>query len=423
MKKNKILAMLLALAASICLWVYAVTVINPDDTTTISGISIVFEGTSDLEKRGLMVTGGENSKVSVKLKGTRADLKELNNDTVVAVVNLSRITEVGEHDVSWSLEFPANVASGDISIESRSPGTTISLTVSEIREPTFEIELDYPITTAEGYWTQEALASLTPQSVTVKGPAEEVSLIDQVVIRPAQKEPAVETVEEMLTPVYLDADGNELTLSSHCTVSTESVELVQPVYNSKDVELKVQFKEGGGLTAADVDCRVSPSKITVTGDPEVLAEVPDYLYITQVDLSTFNDDSIPQVLMEAVNAMLPDGVTNRSSRTTVDMVIEIHDSIAVKEFTISTADIIRTDNLEGLGLAEGEVVITVRGRMVNLNALKAADIRIYADLSRNYDDETGLVTLTVELPENSPLGVILGPYTAQVVAVTADPKT
>ena len=102
MKKNKILAMLLALAASICLWVYAVTVINPDDTTTISGISIVFEGTSDLEKRGLMVTGGENSKVSVKLKGTRADLKELNNDTVVAVVNLSRITEVGEHDVSWS---------------------------------------------------------------------------------------------------------------------------------------------------------------------------------------------------------------------------------------------------------------------------------------------------------------------------------
>lgn len=423
MKKNKILAMLLALAASICLWVYAVTVINPDDTATIGGISLALEGTSDLEKRGLMVTGGENAKVGVKLKGTRADLKELNNDTLVAVVSLSRITEAGQHDVTWTLEYPGNVASGDISIESRSPGTTISLTVSEIRERTFEIELDYPVTTAEGYWTQEALASLTPQSVTVKGPAEEVSLINQVVIRPAREEPVAETVEETLALIYLDADGNELTLSSYCTVSTESVELVQPVYNSKDVELKVQFKEGGGLTASDVDCRVSPSKITVTGDPEVLAEVPDYLYITQVDLSTFTGDTIPQILMENVNEMLPDGVINRSGRTTVDTVIEIRDSIAVKEFTISTADITRTDNLEGLGLAEGEVVITVRGRTVNLNALKVSDIRIYADLSRNYDDETGLVTLTVELPENSPLGVILGPYTAQVIAVTVEPET
>ena len=56
MKKSKIPAMLLALVASICLWVYAVTVVNPEDTSSISGIPIVFEGSSDLEKRGLMVT-------------------------------------------------------------------------------------------------------------------------------------------------------------------------------------------------------------------------------------------------------------------------------------------------------------------------------------------------------------------------------
>ena len=44
MQKHKILAFLLALIVSICLWFYAVTVVNPDDSTTINGISVQFEG-------------------------------------------------------------------------------------------------------------------------------------------------------------------------------------------------------------------------------------------------------------------------------------------------------------------------------------------------------------------------------------------
>ncbi|MBQ7871668.1 MAG: hypothetical protein IJ357_05955 [Oscillospiraceae bacterium] len=421
MKKSKIPAMLLALVASICLWVYAVTVVNPEDTSSISGIPIVFEGSSDLEKRGLMVTGGENSKVSVKLKGTRADLKELSNDTLVAVVNLSRITEAGEHDVSWSLEYPGNVASGDISTESRSGN--IHLSISEIRERSFELELDYSVIAAEDHWTREDLASLTPQSVTVKGPAEEVGLIDKVVVRPQQTEPATDTVEEILTPVYLDAEGNEMTLSSYCAVSAESVELVLPVYHSKEVELQVEFVAGGGLTAEDVDCRISPSKITVTGDPEALEKVPDRLYIDRVELASYIDEGVPQIMMEDINEMLPEGVTNRSTRTTVDTVLEISSTIVTKEFTIPMDQILRKDTLEGFGLAEGEVRITIRGRSVQMNALGTDDIKVYADLNRNYDPETGLVTLTVELPEGSPLGVILGPYTAQVIEVPAEPET
>ncbi len=418
MKKSKIPAMLLALVASICLWVYAVTVVNPEDTSTINGIPIVFEGSSDLEKRGLMVTGGENSRVSVKLKGTRADLKELDNDTLVAVVNLSRITEAGEHDVSWSLEFPGSVASGDISTESRSGN--IHLNISQIRERSFELELDYTVSTAENYWTREELASLTPQSITVKGPAEEVSQIERVLVRPQQKEPALETLEELLTPVYLDAQGNELTLSGYCTVSAESVELVLPVYHSREVELKVAFENGGGLTEADLECRVSPSRITVTGDPAALQELPSVIYIATVDLADYFDDGVPQIMMEEITQMLPEGTTNRSSRTTVDTVIEINTNIVMKEFTIPTDRIIRKDSNESLTLADDEIRITLRGRSVHMNALSADSIRLYADLSRDYDETSGLVRLTVELPENSPLGVVMGPYTARVIRSTAD---
>ena len=90
MQKSKILAFLLALVVSIVLWFYAVTVVNPDDTITISGISVQFEGTEALTSQGLMLTGGDSTKVSIKVSGRRSDLKELNNETVTAIADVTR---------------------------------------------------------------------------------------------------------------------------------------------------------------------------------------------------------------------------------------------------------------------------------------------------------------------------------------------
>ena len=82
MQKHKILAFLLALVVSIGLWVYAVTVVNPNDTTRISDIRVRINGTSELTSNGLMLTGGENQTVSVEVAGRRSDLKELNSTSL-----------------------------------------------------------------------------------------------------------------------------------------------------------------------------------------------------------------------------------------------------------------------------------------------------------------------------------------------------
>ena len=103
MQKSKILAFLLALVVSIVLWFYAVTVVNPDDTITISGISVQFEGTEALTSQGLMLTGGDSTKVSIKVSGRRSDLKELNNETVTAIADVTRIAASGSYQLSWSV--------------------------------------------------------------------------------------------------------------------------------------------------------------------------------------------------------------------------------------------------------------------------------------------------------------------------------
>ena len=67
MQKHKILSFLLALVVSIGLWVYAVTVVNPDDTTYIRDVRVRIVGTNELRSDNLMLTGGEAQTVNVEI--------------------------------------------------------------------------------------------------------------------------------------------------------------------------------------------------------------------------------------------------------------------------------------------------------------------------------------------------------------------
>ena len=98
MQKHKPLAFLLALLVSIGLWVYAVTVVNPNDTTRISDIKVRVIGTGELESNNLMLTGGENQTVNVEIAGRRSDLKELNSSSLEAIADVSNIDRAGSYE-------------------------------------------------------------------------------------------------------------------------------------------------------------------------------------------------------------------------------------------------------------------------------------------------------------------------------------
>ena len=50
MKKSKLITMAISLFAAICLWIYVVTVVNPDGSTTISNIPVTFSGADVLRE-------------------------------------------------------------------------------------------------------------------------------------------------------------------------------------------------------------------------------------------------------------------------------------------------------------------------------------------------------------------------------------
>ena len=73
MKRSKLLMILIALASSVALWLYVVTVVNPEDTITLYNIPVNFVGEDVLmDDQNLMITQGADATVTLRFIGKRS---------------------------------------------------------------------------------------------------------------------------------------------------------------------------------------------------------------------------------------------------------------------------------------------------------------------------------------------------------------
>ena len=410
MQKHKILAFLLALIVSIALWFYAVTVVNPNDTTKISDIKVRIVGTGELMSNNLMLTGGEGQTVTVEISGRRSDLKELNSSSLEAIADVSNIDRPGEYEVSWTLDPPSTVASGDISLVSANYNK-IKVKVSEYKErPEIPVTVEYTGELPPGYVRDPAV--LNYPTIPVSGPAEEVSRIDHAIVT-VDLNDATSNITNELEYRFVDKDGQELSLSEFVTSSVPVVRVSVPVLAYKQVDLKVKLIPGGGATAQDVVCTIEPATIGVTGPEDVLSRLGS-IEIYEIDLGQINENKTWTVTPD-----LPAGVTNRASETSVKITLSFR-GLTTKRFSIPCSSFTRINDVETMDFGEQSVVITVRGKAAAVNALTMEDIRIVADMKNDYDPATKTLTLQIYLPESSTAGVIGGPYTVQIVEVVPE---
>ena len=109
MKKSKLITMAISLLAAICLWIYVVTVVNPEGTTTISNIPVTFSGAEVLrEDQGLVLSGDYQDMVTVSFTGKNSDMKKLeqNKEEISAVVDVSKIRSTRDYTLSYDLLLP-----------------------------------------------------------------------------------------------------------------------------------------------------------------------------------------------------------------------------------------------------------------------------------------------------------------------------
>ena len=386
MKRNKILSALLALVVSIGMWLYVVTVVDPNDTKTVYGIPVTYDSMEYLEENNLILTSGSAVTVNVKFYGRRSELNQLTNSTVSAVADVSRITTEGEQSLSYEVITPDSVSVNSVQMTEKNPAR-LTVVVERAMEKEVPIRVNVINTVAEGYVADIENIVTEPTTLKLFGPADAVEQVDAASVT-VDIADVTQTVDSSFPYVLLDENGNEIALDN-ISSSEESVDVILPVKKFKEVPLQLEIVEGGGALEENVEVKLTPQYITISG-PATVVDDMDSLVIGTLDLAavTTNMSTV------SYDITMPTGITNVSGETTVTAQIiltGLEDKVVdIDRFTLLN----EPDNMT-VTIKTTALQIVVRGTEEDLAELTARDLTVSADLE-NFN-QAGTYTIPVQV--------------------------
>lgn len=392
MQKHKIIAAIIALPAAILLWLYVVTVVSPNSTRTVYNIPITFEGSIVLEERDLVMTSG-NETVNLEISGDRVSLKKLSNENIKVIADVSKITEAGNYSLTLSVVYPDVSGSGTFEIVRKSK-SEIAISVTKILTRTFPVELDTAGADAkEGFFFDSSNAVATPAEITISGPDYEVEAITKAVVDCSDIADLEETLIENRVILFRKDDGSNADISEYVSVSQTEASVTIPIQKYKELKLRVDVKDGGGASQADVDELIfSDETIRVRGSKSQIDKLEDVLTVGTIDLAKVltNYDT------KLFKIVLPGGIKNVSGLNEVEVSIRLK-GLRTQTYMVFADKIklLNTPPNASVSINTEKIPVKLRGPEADIGALNVNDIHISLDLSGV--TESGEVLAVVEI--------------------------
>lgn len=382
MNKNKIMSFLLSFAIAVGLWLYVITTVSPGSNETIYNIPVVFEGETVLkEERGLMITSMGDTTVDLKLSGNRSDLAKLDKNNITIKVDLTKIYDPGEHELTYTYSFPGDVSSSAITVEGKNPAG-ITITVEEKINKEVPVNVTYIGAVPEGFLTDTENAVLDYPMVNVQGPSSVINQIHHAQIE-VELNDRTESISESYRYTLCDEEGNAVDVAQ-VTTNTAEVRLDLKIQRWDELKLTLTVNYGGGANERTTNIDIVPSSIKVSGSETVLATLGG-----ELNLGTVNLAEITENTQMTFDITLPDGVTNLTGVTSAAVDISFI-GLATKEFTVSKIEAVNVPDGMACDLLAEVVKVTLRGPANLINTLTEEDITIVVDCS---DKEAGTSTM------------------------------
>lgn len=388
--KNKVFTVLLSVVIAFGLWVYVVTVLNPEYEAEFYNIPVVFTGESMLEERGLMVIDGTDQTVTMTLKGNRTDLLSLKSSDITLKVDLSKIDEPGQQMVDYSHSFPGNIASNAIIVENKDPGR---LTMTFARRITKNIDVNVVLSGAvpQDFIADEDTLVSEYETVKISGPEDVVNQITQARID-VDLTDRTESFSENYRFTLCNEAGEPVD-ASMISVDVAEVNVTMSIQRVKDIPLVVTVIAGGGATQESSKIVIDPVTIKVSGSDAVLEN------LNELNIGTVNLGEITGATDLTFPITLPDNVTNRSAVTDAKVSISFP-NLLKKIFTIPGVNIQCINVPEGL---EAEIItqslkLDLRGPLTLVSPMSANDFTLQVDFTGK---QAGTFTMQVEVVMNT----------------------
>lgn len=399
--KNKIMSLLLSLAVAVALWAYVITTVSPDSKMTISGIPVVYEGETALtEDRGLMVTSEKNATVSLTLSGNRSDLAKLDKSNITVKVDLSKIDDPGERNLTYTYTWPADVPNNAITVESKYPGE-IPVTVEKKLSNPVPVQVVYNGSVPDGFLADRESAVLDFPEIRVEGPSSVVSLIDHARVD-VDLTGRTESISESYRYTLCDIEGNPVDVEQVATDVAE-VRLDLKIRRWEELKLTLTVNYGGGATEQTTTIDIAPQTIKVSGSETMLAD-----FGGELNLGTINLAEIAEDTQQTYDIILPEGVTNESGVDTATVDIRFQ-GLSTKEFAVKQIKAINIPTEMECDIMSEVIKVTLRGPAGLIDSLTEETIIATVDCAgREAGATTVKAAITFEDEAYNAVGVMGG---------------
>ncbi len=401
--KSKIGPLLLSVIVAFGLWLYVITVEQPESETTYYDIPVVLQNESVLAERGLMIVS-EKPTVTLHLAGTRTNLNKLNESNINVIANVSSIVTAGTHELTYNVAFPGSVPSGSITRQNSDPDM---VTVKVENKITKQIEVvpDYMDTAVpEGMIAKKENLLLDYPTIEVSGPESVMNNITQAVIQVNLNDQTQTIVGDYTYTLCNDA--GEPVDSQWVTTNVESVNLTLEIHRIKEIQLQVKVIDGGGATNATSVIDIQPKTILVSGADAQLAKL-DALELGMLDLGT-----LEAATTLSFDIVLPEGITNETGLSTAQVEVKFP-NLRTVNFGITNIELINVP--EGLEAALVTQILEMkfRGPVAVMERITADDVVVKVDLT-NAKVGTDKYTVQITFKEGFSGVGALNSYTAMV---------
>ena len=371
--KRRLIYGLLAILISFGLWLYVVTVVNPEWEDTFYNIPVVLENEDILMERGLMLVSDEKPTVTLRLSGNRTDMIKLNSSNITIKADLSRIYSAGEQSLNYSIIYPGDVPSNAFKIVSQTP-QQLSLDIVEWKSKEVDVQVDFMGTAVpQQYIPFKDKATLDYEKITATGPVDEIDRIAYAKIE-VDLNDQTETISSMYDYILCDAEGNAIK-SEAVTTNVDKIQYTWKIQQWKDITLRVDIVNGGGVKQEDCTITQTLSTIRVSGSEKLLAGLEDELLLGTINLGLIESN---QMLSFDIPAM-PEGITNLTESSTVEVDIKLPNFLT-KEIQV-TEIVKKNDTGMQVDITTKVKPVKVRGLLDKVNLITADDIKIVVDFA------------------------------------------
>jgi len=372
---SRVFFLIFSLFVAVALWMYVEYSENREDTYSVSNVPVVFRGEEILADRSLLISSSYPKTVTLQFDCPRSVGMRLNNQTLSVEVDVTSVTSTGPTALLFDIIYPDDVNIDLITRDFRSVNR-ITLIIDRQTSWTVPVRVDYRGGTANEDLVADA-EIYDPQTIIVSGPEEVVSRIKQAFV-PIPKENLASTYTGDLGFMLLDENGDQLdeSLLSLVTPLPETIHVIIPVKQTKNVPLSVAILHGAGSTDQNTSVVCDPAYVTLAGEP---AEIRDFNSIT---LGTIDTTRFRERTTEPFMIIIPNNLTNLSGETEASVSVEI---MGLDPYFFSTSNLhvmnAPTDDYYRIEIKTQSLDVWVRGKKEDLELISEDQIRVVADLT------------------------------------------